>query len=194
MSFYRRYGGFGRPLVNTVPVNPGETPVDPFPVGPGPVVRALPPMFPPVPLEIQDFTPRQPPRGILPGLFQDRTAQSFAPPGEPVVPVSQAERRADISPAPPPTGQIMTFPTRDVLPPQGSSAGPNWVSTDEAMATDAGGGSTGETVAWTPDGLVSVPAKSPLVAAGAGAAAGFMLGGGVGAAIGGAIGYFFGRK
>lgn len=197
MSFYRRYGGFGRPMIDpTVRVNQGEIPVDPFPVGPGPVVPAFPPVFPPVPFEVQDFVPRQPPRGIVPGLFQNRTAQSFAPPDEPVVPVSQAYAPVDVVPSPPKSGQIMTFPSRDVLPPQGSSSGPGWVDVDQAEGSDAGGGSTGETVAWTPEGLVSVPAtRSPLLAAGAGAAAGFVLGGGpLGAAIGGAIGYLFGRR
>lgn len=193
MSFYRRYGGFGRPVIDpTIRANQREAAVDPFPVGPGPVVPAFPPIFPPPPIEVQTFIPRQVDRGILPGLFTGQTAQSFMPPDRPVVDVPPAYGPVDVIPSPPKSGQIMTFPT----PPQGSSSGPGWVSPDDAAASDAGGGSTGETVAWTPDGLVSVPAtKSPLLAAGAGAVAGFALGGGpLGAAIGGAIGYLFGRK
>ena len=164
MSFYRRYGS--PPVID---VGRGGRPVDPLPVGPGPVVPAIAPRFPPVPLEIQSFSPRTPQDYRKPPMFDPRTAQSFLPPrkvrtvqasvvaeeptGQKMVftrPAAQAptERegprrgpsaRTLQKDEPQPTGQTM-FPTPAVTP---KEAGIDIVTPPSQQVWDGGGGGGG---------------------------------------------------
>lgn len=186
MAFYRRYNGL-EPRI-----------VDAQPAGVGPTLPASGPMFPPVPLEVQVFSPRTAQDYSKPAMLDPRTAASFVT-SRPVVDVPRWLAPGIITPKP--EGQVMTFPSPPITQVMPPDMAPDYQRPDlppyseQPLETAVPGGVP---IAWVPDGLEATVApprsNNGLAAAAAGAAGGFALGGGLGALVGAAAGFFLGRK